>query len=134
LSNIANISDTAANAEANALAPLMNSGTIVILSGAQPANANTALAGNTVLATLTFSATAFGGAVAGVITANAITSGVAANTGTATFARIYESNGSTVVMDITVGTSGSGLNLATTSIVAGATVSCSSFAYTVTET
>jgi len=111
----------------------MNTGTIVILSGTQPVNANTALSGNTTLATLTFGSTAFGSAAASAITANAITSGTAAATGTATFARIYKSDATTVVMDITVGTSGAGLNLNTTSIVTGATVSCSSFVHTVTE-
>ena len=134
MSNIANLSDTAANAEANALAPLMNAGTINIYSGTQPVNANTALSGNTLLATLTFGNPAFGSAAASVITANAITSGTAGATGTATFARILESNGTTVVMDVTVGTSGAGINLNTTSIVSGGLVSITSFTHTVTET
>lgn len=133
MSNKANLSDTSANAEANALAPLLNSGTIQIYSGTQPANANTALSGNTLLATLTFGATAFGASALGVITANAITSGSAAATGTATFARLFETGGTVVVMDITVATSAAGLNLNTTSIVTGATVSCTSFTHTVTE-
>jgi hypothetical protein len=134
LSNIINLSDVAANAEANALAPLLNSGTIQFFSGTQPANANTALSGNTLLATLTFGSTAFGAAAASVITANAITSGTAVATGTATFARLYESNGTTVVGDVTVGTSGAGINLNTTSIVTGGLVSITSFTLTVTET
>jgi hypothetical protein len=135
VSNICNLSDTAAEAEANALAPLMNAGFIEIYTGTQPVNANTALSGNTLLATLTFSNPAFGAAAAGgIITANAITPGTAAATGTATFARIYKSDGTTVVMDIQVGTSGAGLNLNTTSIVSGITVSCASLVYTVTET
>jgi len=136
MSTIANLSDTAANAEANggSLAPLMNSGFIDFYSGTQPVNANTALSGNTLLASLTFSATAFGAAVASVITANAITAGTAGNTGTATFARIFQSDHATVVMDVTVGTSGAGINLNTTSIVSGAQVSLSSFTHTVTET
>lgn len=133
MSNKANLSDTSANAEANALAPLLNTGTIKIYSGTQPVNANTALSGNTLLATLTFGSTAFGSSALGVITANAITNGTAVATNTATFARLFESDGTTVVMDITVGTSGAGLNLNTTSIVSGATVSCSSFTHTVTE-
>lgn len=133
MSTKANLSDTSANAEANALAPLLNSGTIQLYSGTKPANANTALSGNTLLATMTFGATAFGAAAAGVITANTITSGTAAATATATFARLFESNGTTVVMDLDVATSGAGLNLNTTSIVSGATVSCSSFTHTVTE-
>jgi hypothetical protein len=134
MSNIANLSDTAANAEANALAPLCDSGTINIYAGTQPANANTALSGNTLLVTLTFSSTAFGSPSGGVLTANAITSGVAVGTGTATFARILESDGETVVMDVTVGISGAGINLATTAIVAGATVPITGLTFTVTET
>jgi glutamate synthase domain-containing protein 3 len=134
VSTIVYLSDVAANAEANALAPLLNSGTIQIFSGTQPANANTALSGNTLLATLTFGSTAFGSAAAGVITANAITSGTAVATGTATFARFYESNGTTVVLDEQVGTSGAALNLNTVSIVTGGLVSCTSYTHTVTET
>ena len=133
MSNIANLSDTAANAEATALAPLMNSGFIDIYTGTQPANANTGLSGNTLLATLTFGSTAFGAPVAGVLTANAITAGIAGNTGTATFARIYESNGTTVVMDTQVGTSGTGIVLPSTSVASGITVSISSFTHAVTE-
>lgn len=134
MSNIVNLSDTAANAEANAFAPLCNSGTINLYSGTQPVNANTALSGNTLLATLTFNATAFGAASASVLTANAIVSGTAAATGTATFARFLESNGTTVVCDVSVGTSGAGINLNTTSIVTGGLVSITSYTHTVTET
>lgn len=128
-----NLSDTTANAEAVAAATLHNTGTIQLYTGTKPANANTALSGNTLLATLTFSATAFPAPSAGVLTANAITSGTAAATGTAVFARIFESNGTTVIGDLDVATSGAGLNLNTTSIVTGATVSCSSYTHTVTE-
>lgn len=134
MSNIANLSDAAANAEANALAPLLNGGFIELYTGAQPANANTALSGNTLLATLTFGNPAFGAAAASVITANAIASGTAVATGTATFARLYKSDGSTVVMDCTVGTTGAAINLNTTSIVTGGLVSITSFTHTVTET
>ena len=48
----------------NALA-LANSGTLVIYSGTQPANADTALAGNTVLSTSTLSNPAFSNATGG---------------------------------------------------------------------
>jgi len=133
VSVVVNLSDVAANAQANAAAALLNSGTIQIFSGTQPVNANTALAGNTLLATLTLGSTAFGGAVAGVITANPITSGTAVADGTATFARWYESNGTTVVWDEQVGISGAALNLNTIAIVTGGLVSCSSYAHTVTE-
>ncbi len=135
MSNIAYLSDTSAEAQANALAALMNAGTINIYSGVQPANANTALSGNVLLATLTFGNPAFGAAAAGgIITANAITSGTAVATGTATFARVLESNGTTVVMDVQVSTTGAYINLNTTSIVTGGLVSVTAWTHTVSET
>lgn len=133
--NIANLSDTAANAEANALAPLCNSGTIKIYSGPQPLNANTDLVGgNTLLATLTFGSTAFGAAAGGVITADAITPGTIVANGTASFARIFESDGVTVVMDVPLGTFNAAIIFNTLSFVEGATVSISACVFNVTET
>jgi hypothetical protein len=62
-----------------------------------------------------------------VLTYNAIAADASANaTGTATWFRIVQSDGSTHVMDGSVDTSGADLNLNTTSIVAGANVSISS--------
>lgn len=127
------ISDTMINAEATAAAALFNSGYLRIYTGTQPANANTALSGNTLLATLRFNATAFTNAN-GVLTANAITSDTnAAATGTAAFFRAFESDGTTVLMDGSVGTSGANMNIAATTINAGQTVSCSSFVHTLNE-
>jgi hypothetical protein len=121
------------NAEAAAAAALFNSGYLRLYTGTQPANANAALSGNTLLATLRFNATAFAN-VNGVLTANAITSDTnAAATGTATFFRAFESDGTTVLMDGSIGTSGANMNIATTSINAGQTVSCSSFVHTLNE-
>jgi hypothetical protein len=118
----------------NALAATANGGTLNIYTGTQPADANTALSGNTLLVTLTFSGTAFGGGVASgsagsrVVTANAntITAGTAVATGTATFFRILTS-GSAACIDGTVGVSGCDLNLSTTAVSTGAVVSVSSF-------
>jgi hypothetical protein len=134
--SIANLSDVTANAAATAIAALMNSGTIRIYSGPQPANANAALSGNVLLVTLTFSPTAFSAPVSGSITANAITSGTAVNAGLATFARIFQTNGTTVVMDVAVGEAGQGayITLSDTDIDAGGLVSISSFVHSVTET
>lgn len=103
-----------------------NSGLLRIYSGTRPTDADTALSGNTLLAELTFNSTAFGAASGGVITANAITSDSSADaTGTATFARAFETGGSTAIADFSVGTSGTEVVINTTSIVAGAVVSCS---------
>ena len=90
-----------------------------IYSGTQPAGGGAA---TTILAELVCDVTAFAAAAsAGVLTLNGITADSAANaTGTATWFRIWQSNGTTWVMDgdistITVGTGD--LQLDDTSIV-----------------
>mgnify|MGYP003653181316 CR=1 FL=1 len=70
-------------------------------------------------------------ASSGVLTLGAITQDSSANnTGTATWFRIVKSDGTSFVMDGNVGTSGSDLNLTTTSIVATQPVSVTSFVIT----
>ena len=108
-------------------------GTIKIYAGSQPANANTAVSGQTLLATLTFSATAFGAAnTSGVATAASITDDSSADaTGTAAWARIADGDGDTVFdCDVTATGGGGTIELNTTSIVAGGTVSITSFTVT----
>jgi hypothetical protein len=103
------------------------SGLLRIYDGSRPATGGTA---TTLLAELTLNATFAGSAASGVLTLNAITSDTSANaTGTATWFRIVTSGG-TFVIDGNVGTSGSDLNLNTTSIVSGATVAVTSFTIT----
>lgn len=122
------MSDLSVNTEADALTPLFSSGYLRIYSGTQPATADTALSGNTLLAELRFNATAFGSASSGVLTANAITADSSAdNSGTASFFRALKSDGTTVLMDGSVGTSSANMIVATTTITAAQTVSCSSF-------
>jgi hypothetical protein len=117
------------NAELDALAPLYNTGYIRIYSGAQPATPETAASG-VLLAELRFGATAFGASSGGVITANAITSGVAGASGTAGYFRCLKSDGTTALHDGTVGTSGTEMIVPTTTISSGVTVSCSSLTIT----
>ena len=119
-------SNTCVNAEADAVGNALNTGYIRIYDGSQPANADTAVGAQVLLAELRFGADAFPAAVAGLLTANAITSDSSANaTGTAAWARILASDGTTVYFDGTVGTSAANVILNTLSIVAGAVVSCS---------
>lgn len=133
MANAPSITTAARNAAADAVVDLVDAGgagSLRIYSGTAPADANAALSGNTLLAQLTMSATAFGSAAAGVATAAAITQDSSADaTGTATFFRIL-SGAATVIMQGEVGTSGSDLNLNSTSIQAGAAVSVSSLTYT----
>lgn len=99
-----------------------------IYDGTRPSTGGTA---TTLLAELTCNATFAPSAAGGVLTLNSITQDSSANaTGTATWFRIVTS-GSTFVLDGNVGTSGSDLNLTTTSIVSGQPVSVTSF--TITE-
>lgn len=102
------------------------SGKIRIYSGTRPANADTALSGNTVLAELALSATAFAAASARAIAINTVTNDASADaTGTATFFSVL--TGANVrVIDGEVGTAGADLNLNTVSIVALAVVSITS--------
>lgn len=103
-----------------------NSGKLRVYSGTRPTDADTALSGNTLLAELTFNATAFAAASGGVLTANAITSDSAADaTGTASFVRVYESDGTTPICDMSVGVGSGECQLNTLSIVQNAVVSCS---------
>jgi len=119
----------ARNGQVDNLTARLNSGYLRIYSGTKPANVAAALAGNTLLAELRFASTAFGAAANGSAAANTITSDSAADaTGTATFARLFGSDGTTAVVDVGVGATSSGaeLELNTTSIVANATVAVSS--------
>lgn len=125
--------DATVEAALNAVAAMLNSGFIKIYTGSQPA-LDGSLTG-TLLATMTFGATAFGSASAsaGTVTAaaNSITSGTAGNTGTAGYHALVKSDGVTVVATGSVGTSGADLNMNTLSVTSGNTVSCSS--YTLSE-
>ncbi len=126
LKYLAALKNTRLNAITTAIG---SSGLLIIYSGSQPTNPDTALSGNTVLATLALSSTFAAGASAGVLTASTITAATAGNTGTATWASLTTS-GSSRVVDMSVGTSGADLNLSTTSIVSGATVAVSSLTIT----
>jgi hypothetical protein len=95
---------------------------ITLYNGARPATGGTA---TTALGTLTCNSGGFGTVSGAVLTASAITNGTASATGTATWARLTSSGG-TFVADMDVGTAGSDLNLNTTSIVSGATLSVTS--------
>lgn len=128
------LSDARANAALDTLTASCASGKLRIYSGTPPADADTALSGNTLLAELTMNATAFGSAASGVLTANSITSDSAADaTGTAAFFRIYQSNGTTCVLQGTVTATGGGgdMEVGTVSFVANAVISVSSLTLTI---
>ncbi|MHB0965267.1 MAG: hypothetical protein ACYC36_02325 [Bellilinea sp.] len=119
------------NAQASALATLCNSGFIKLYDGTQPADADTAITTQVLGATLTMGATAFGAPANGVLTANAITGAAAVASITPTWARIYKSDGTTAVMDVSAGASGA--NLTVGAFTSGTTVNCTSFVHTVAK-
>lgn len=98
-----------------------------IYDGTRPATGGTA---TNKLAELTCNATFAPASSGGVLTLNAITNANALLTGTATWFRLVKSDGTTIITDGNVGTSGSDLNLNTTSIVSGGPVAVSSFTIT----
>ena len=112
-----------------------STGTLMILTGAQPASVATADSG-TVLVVLPLSATA-GSVTAGVLTFNAITSAAATATGTAAHflictssntANCVAASSTTRVVQGAVAASGSDLNFAGgVSFTSGETISISSF-------
>jgi hypothetical protein len=108
-----------------------DTGYIRIYDGTIPTNADTAVGAQVLLAELRWNAAAFPSATNGVITAAAITADASANaTGTAAWFRSLKSDGTTVLCDGTVSTSGADMNLNTTSITSGANVSISSATFT----
>ena len=130
------LSNAAVSAQADALARQLDGGRLRIYSGAQPATADTAVTSQVLLAELEFGAPSAPAAVNGLLTFNAIASDSAANaTGTATWFRALRADGTTPVLDGTVGIAGSNSNLEmpTTSIVANARISVTSFTHSVAK-
>jgi hypothetical protein len=120
------------SAQAAALGDLLNDGYLRLYTGAQPANADTALGAQVLLAELRFALVAFGAPVNGVITAAPLTPEDAAlATGTATWYRCFASDGTTAVMDGSVGLSASNLVMLDNDIVMGAPVIINNFVHTV---
>lgn len=117
------------NARADAITTFVGaSGKLRIYSGSRPATGGSI---TTLLAELTLGSTLAPAASGGVLTFNAITGDTSADaTGTATWARIFKSDGTTICADYSVGTSAADIILNTTSLVAGAAVTITSATHT----
>lgn len=131
------ITNAAAEAMATALNSHINSGgaaKILLKDGTPPANANAAMTGNT-LATFTLSNPAFQSVTNGsmVLDVTPALTVAASASGTATYFRITLNNGTTSVLQGTVGISGSGADLIvnTTTITNGVNVTITSGTVTV---
>ena len=105
-------------------------GTLKIYSGTQPANGDAALAGNTLLGTLTFATPAAAAAASGVVTFDVIEEDVAADASeTATWARIEAADGENI-FDGDVGTADALIIMNTVTIVEGGPIRINSFTLT----
>lgn len=135
------ITNSVAQSMLTAFETALNGGTAAVFNiydGTPPADADTALSSNNLLAQLTCAADAISsigddtpGAIA---TFDTITSDSSADaTGTASFFRLLTQSGGTVIAQGTVGTSSADLILNTTSITSGSTVSISSATVTLPE-
>lgn len=100
-------------------------------TGGAPANANASIGSCVLLAELVCASPFAAGAASGALTASSITQDSSANaTGTASFFRLYKSDGTTVIAQGGCGTSGAELNLNTLSLVSGGPVQVTSVVWT----
>lgn len=128
------VSAATGNAILDALRVLMDAGsgaaTLKLYTGTQPAGPDTAVSTQTLLGTLTFTDPAAAAASSKTLTFSTITADSAADaTGTATWARVTDSDGN-AVFDCDVGTSGATIILNSVSIASGGPISISSFVLT----
>lgn len=121
------------NGQATDLANRLNNGYLRIYGGTQPGDADTAVASQPLLVELRFAATAAAGVSGGVVTFNPLSSAVASGNGAATWFRALRSDGSTVVMDGSVGVANANLNLSDINIASGAAVSLTGFTHSVAK-
>lgn len=117
------LSTTLRNTRADAIATAAgNNAKLRFYTGSRPAT-GAAITSQTLLAELTCGSPFAGAAVNGVLTLNSISSDTSADaTGTAVWARIVKSDGTTFIADCSVGISDADIILNTNEIVAGATV------------
>ena len=131
------MANAAVNAEADALARALDNGYLRIYDSTgtgQPATADTAVSTQQLLAEIRVSATSAPGATAGVLTFTVPISDTDANaTGTATWYRALKSDGTTSVMDGSVGAAASACDmiLNSTAIQIHAQVDVTSWSHTV---
>jgi hypothetical protein len=113
------LENNARNAACDAIAALHNGGTLEFQTS-----------GGVEVATIGFSATAFGSATAGVATANALTPDSSATGGTTT-QFVSKTSAAAVILTGSVGTSGTDIIIDNTVVGAGVTVDLTSFTLTV---
>lgn len=112
------------NAMLDAITTRAGNGALLrIYDGTRPATGGAA---TNKLAELVCGSPLAAGSSGGVLTFGAIAQATALLTGTATWFRLVKSDGTTIIMDGSVGTAGSDCNLNSTAISSGATVNVTS--------
>lgn len=115
------------NAMLNAITTAAGASALLrIYDGTRATDANTAVGAQTKLAELVCNATFAPAASGGVLTLNAIANATALASSTATWFRLTVAGGATTILDGSISTSGSDMNLNSVAISSGATVSISS--------
>lgn len=135
------LANAVAQSMLTALKTAIDAGTaaiITIYGDTQPVDADTAIVAQTLLATLTMSATAFGAVSddtpGAIMTAAAITPDSSADdTDTATWFRMLTQAGGSTIMDGSVGTSGADINFNTVAFTAGSQIEITSLTITQPE-
>lgn len=107
-----------------------NAGKLEIYAGSKPATGG---AEGTLLATFTLGSPFAPAASGGVQSPTLPSATTGAATGTAGWARVNKADGTTYVMDLTVGTSGAQVNLNTLSITSGGAVTVTSWTITAAD-
>ena len=126
------LSKIALEAEANALAALFNGGFMDYFDGTQPPSADFSVSTQTLGVTLVFGNPAFKPAVGGVLTANALITGVVTREIKVAWARCYKADHQTALVDLTVGVADSAdIIMPTTHLVPGLQVPVSRFSFSI---
>src|SRR4051812_34128114 len=123
-------STTLRNARADAKTTVVgNAGLLRIYTGSAPADCGTVASG-TKLSEHTLGSPFAAGAASGVLSPTVPSNVNALATGTAGYWRVYKSDGTTCVIQGSVGTSGADMNLNTLSLVTGGPVQVNSWTFT----
>jgi len=119
---------TTRNGKANAITTAVGSaGVLYIYAGTRPATGGTA---GTLLATFTLGSPFAPSAASGILSPTLPTAVAATTAGTASWFRVATTAGAAQVIDGDIGTTGSDLNLSTTTISVGLSISITSWTIT----
>lgn len=123
-------STTIRNAILAAIAAVSDGAILKIYDGTRPATADTAITTQNLLATFTLGTPAFAAPASGSMSANAIPNVTIAATSTASWFRLFESDGVTVICDGNIDTANANLVMNSTALQVNATAQIASLTLT----